>query len=127
MTSPLTVAGSLNYPIDTGQPATVVPLSFIGQYDNNATAVVKVTGTGTMALPFGTVAMAKGLLVKVDTGVDLEPVIVRLNGLAQGADGSFEVSPGGMLFLTSPAPVDGVVSVDVDWTTENVIRFWVFG
>lgn len=127
MSSPFTLVGSLNYPLVTGQASSSVPLTYVGAFDSSVSAVIDLKDTGTTSVSFGSVDMAKGILLQVDAAVDAAPVVVRLNGLAQNDPGSIEVSPGGFIAMGSPIPIDGVVSINLDWTTNNTVRVWIFG
>lgn len=128
MSTPFSWNGVLNLPPDTGQPIQSIEFGGSAQFDGRATAVLKLTGSGTHSVCFGTVAAgAKGILVEVDadsTGL-LSPVNIQVNG--GGAPGQMEVSPGGFWAYFNPSPVAGITSMDIVYTSDATVRVWILG
>ncbi len=125
MTTPYSIAASLNLPGDTTLPAQPIPAIISGFFTSEASAVLNLTGSGTKSVDMGTVGSpgAKVLLVKVDPGVSVSPVQITLDE----ADTPFELSAGGFFLYANPTPAVGITSLDVAHTTACVVRVWVLG
>lgn len=122
MSTPYSASGALSYPADASLPADPISIAASGMFDHEASAVLKLTGTGTKAVDMGTIPNAgvKALLIKVDAGVAVPPVLVTLNG----GDEPIEVAAGGFIFLSNPVPANGVASISVAYTGACVVRIW---
>jgi len=94
------------------------------QFDSANEQVLNLSGSGTAVIPFGTVPAAglKGLLIKVDASTTAAAITVAIDGGTP-----FEVSPGGFVAVGSPAPVAGITSVSIAYTSANKVRVWALG
>jgi len=116
----------LSFPPDLGVPAELVNLIFASGYDQFAWTKLDLVGAGTQVAPLPALgAGARAILVKVDASSTAAPVNLRFNG--GGASGEIEVSPGGFFFLCSGAPVAGVTSMSVVYTSNVTVRTLVLG
>lgn len=122
MSTPYSASGALSYPADASLPADPIGIAASGMFDHEASAVLKLTGTGTKNIDMGTIpgTGVKALLVKVDAGVGVQPVQVTLNG----SDEPIEIGAGGFIFLSNPIPSAGIDSVSVAYTGACVVRVW---
>ena len=88
---------------------------------------IPLQGSGTVDVPLsgGRIRGLKALLVKVDPTSDpaATPIIVKINRHAKGE----EISPGGFMAIGSPLPKDGVKSVSITHTSNNVVKVWALG
>lgn len=126
MGTPFTITGTLNYPPDTGQPVYEQPISLAGSFDSMVPGMVlKFTGSGTVNVPFGSISMLKGYLIRLDSGTGVDPVLVRFNGA--GEDGQTEISAGGGVACISPNPDAGIESIDIVHSTAGTVHVWLFG
>jgi hypothetical protein len=125
--TPFSFTGALQVPGDRGLPQDPIPLNMSSSFTSVNEQVLNLTSAGTMTLPMGTVGNAglKGLLIKVDANADLsaEPVYVKINAETVGE----EVVPGGFKAHGNPAPVAGITSITISWTTPNIVRVWALG
>lgn len=129
MSVPYQVAGSLTFPPDTGAPNLVVQTSGSGQFASRQDGVLNLTGSGNKSVPFGTIpgTGAKGILIEVDPDPAppaRAPVIVKVNG---SSTGGIEVAPGGSIVIHNPKPSSGITQLDIAYTTDNVVRYWLLG
>jgi hypothetical protein len=119
--------GALHVPPDTGVAACPIPIHMAGQFVSKTDVEIPLQGSGTVDVPLGGVGPAglKALLVKVDPTSDpaATPIIVKINGHAKGE----EIAPGGFLAIGSPLPKDGVKSVSITHTSNNVVKVWALG
>ena len=120
MTTPFTLQGSLS----TGS-SELRALSVVGSFSSKAEFELVLTGSGTATVDFGTVTNgAKVVHVEVDEETT-DPVIVRFNG---SVTGGIQVSAGGYIDIGNPAPdVDGVLSMDIDYTSNVVVTVVLLG
>lgn len=125
MSTPFSLEAKLLLPPDVGLPPDPIALSVSSQFDSEADFVLKLTASGTKAVPLGTadVPGLKGLFIKVDASSTAQPVIVRFNGALTG----IEISPGGGFSYASPNPVDGITQLDIDFATAVTVRVWALG
>ena len=125
MSTPYSISGALNYPADASLPADSIPLGASGSFDHEASAVLKLTGSGTQAVDLGTIlaAGAKALLVKVDAGTGVQPVLLTINGGNQ----PLEVAAGGFLLVSNPVPGAGITAVSIAFTAACTVRVWALG
>jgi hypothetical protein len=123
--TPFTFNGTLLIPGDASLPQDPVPFNMTSQFASENKQVLNLVGTGSKAIPFGTVTSVglTGLLLKVDPNPTGQPILVTLNGSLTPV----EISPGGFLVLASPAPVAGVTAITVAWTSTNIVRIWGLG
>ncbi len=126
MSTPYSVSGAFSYPADASLPADAIALTGAGSFDHEASAVLKLTGTGTKTVDMGTIpsAGAKALLVKVDANsVPGLTVLVAINGGTQPV----EIAAGGFLFLSNPVPASGVATVSLTHSGSCTVRVWALG
>jgi len=127
-TAPYTVNGTLDFPPDVGAPNLPIVFSGSGQFRSRPADILNLVGAGTQSVSFGTVpaAGAKIILVEVDPDATntKTPVFVKING---SATGKIEVAPGGCMLIHNPKPVAGVASMDIEFSSDNTVRFWLMG
>lgn len=122
-TNPFQVQGTLTFPPDEGQQQVAIPFGLSNQFTSVLDMRLALIGAGTTAVPFGSVAAAKLLLVEFEAASGAAPVNLLFNG---GTD-DVELSPGGMLLLASPAPTAGVTGLSIVRTTDAVVRVRLLG
>jgi len=127
MSTPFSFSGTLKVPLDLGIPEEMLNVVFSSAYDQYCLSKMDLTGAGTKSVPFGNLGApgAKFVLVKVDATALAAPVNLRWNG--GNSSGQQEISPGGFLLLGSNAPVSGMTSLDIVYTTNVTVRVLVFG
>lgn len=125
MSTPYSISGAFSYPADASLPADPIALAASGSFDHEASAVLKLTGAGTKVVDMGTlpVAGAKALLVKVDPGSGVLPVLLTLNSGTE----PLEVAAGGFILLSNPTPSAGITSVSIAYSGACTVRVWVLG
>lgn len=111
MTVPFSLAGTLIYPPDAGQPQATRSFSGSGQFVSKQESDFSLTGTGTLVVSFGTVGAAKAILLELDA-TSVAAVTVHING---GTD-NIEIAPGGFICYSNPAPGAGITSLSVAYT-----------
>lgn len=124
MSTPFKLTARLDLPGTPGLPQD--PISFIlsAQYDSKMSGeYVLPASTGTQAINFGTLPAAgvKGLLLYYEPSNDSPPIAVTINGGNQ----PIEISTGGFLLVSSPVPVDGVISMSIAYTGAGKVRVWL--
>lgn len=119
MSVAFSLQGALAYPPASGQPAASRPFSVSGNFDSKAEAELVLTGSGTATIGFGTVLLAKAILVSVQ----LSAVLLKLNGSDEG----IEVAAGGFLAYSNPTPDVGIESLDIDYTADAKIQVYILG
>lgn len=126
MSAPYTLSGNVTFSPDIGAPAAPMSLSGSGQFTSLSDGFLSVTGSGSKSIPLGTIpaAGAKAVLIKVDASATGAPIQVKVNG---SVTGTIEVAPGGSLLIHNPSPVTGITSLDITYTSSNLVRFWVLG
>ena len=122
---PFAFQGSFQLAADPSLPVDGIPFNVNGQFVASAEGVANLSGTGTYAGPFGSVAGvgAKGLLIRYDTQPGAANVLVTINGGSQ----ALEISPGGFIVWFNPAPAAGALSVSIAYTASCQLRLWVLG
>jgi hypothetical protein len=127
MSFPVIATLTLSVPPDEGLPPDEMPLVVTLTVDQRSIQKLKLTGSGSKVVDFGTIggAGAKLIVVALDAGVGVLPITCRFNG--GGAVGSQEVSPGGYQVLASPGPVSGNTSLEIFYTANANVRVWIFG
>ena len=110
-------------PDDGGGLVTVGSDSLSGSYATDARYDLTFVSAGSTSLNFGTVGMAKGLLIKFGTGTGYVPVEVRFNGAVSGPSHS----PGSVLFSFDPDPEDGITSIDLVYAGPARVQVWLLG
>lgn len=129
MSLPVSLAGTLRYTANPGQPEQSVAINISMQYTKRSEALLPLTGSGTKDVDFGEVVSpgAKAVVVLVDadpTGA-AQPIMCRYNGGT--ATGQKEVSPGGAEILLSPNPSAGITELSIVHTSSVTVRVWIFG
>src|SRR6185503_14239807 len=110
-------------PPDDGVAAVPIPFGLQVAYVSEAESRLIMTGSGTQAVPFGTVASAKLLLLEYEQDAAGLPILVKFNGSAD----SIELKPGGFLAYGSPDPTSGITSISLVRTGDAVVRVRLFG
>lgn len=122
MPTAFALAGSLDYPPDDGQPVAKRPFSQSGNFDSKAEGDLILSGAGSHTVGFGTVNMAKGVLIEVSP-TSQAPVNLRFNG---GTD-DFEIAPGGFLAYSNPVPVAGIEQMEIIHTMDARVQYRLLG
>jgi hypothetical protein len=127
MATPFTLSGTLSLPPDQGEPIVAIPFRGSGFFESKVDLELKLAGSGTRDVDLGTIGApgAKALVIEVDPSATAAPVGVRINGA--GAPGELEVSPGGFLVYSNPAPQAGVTGLTLVHATEVRVRIRVLG
>lgn len=123
---PFSFVGSLQLSADPTLPPDPIPFNFSGQFTALQASTFEFTGSGSEAVPFGTIPSvgAKGLLISYPVGQSgAASIEVTINGSAD----PIEVTPGGMLLFFSPAPATGIVSCSIAYTATCQVRVWILG
>lgn len=125
-TAPFTLSGTLSFPPDTGQPVVPLPFSASGNFTSKDESILNLTGSGTQSVPLGTIpsAGAKAIMIKMDAGTGLSPIMVKVNGSATGV---IEVAPGGFIVISNPVPVAGITQLDIVYASAATVRITVLG
>jgi hypothetical protein len=119
MPTPFSLAASLTYPPDDGQPAAIRDFSGSGNFDSKVEAELDLSGAGTQSVDMGTVANAKVVLIEVaPDSTNLAPVNVNING---GTD-NVEISPGGSWLYHNPSPTTGISAIDIVYTDAKKVK-----
>jgi hypothetical protein len=125
--TPFTVTTSLQMPVDSGQSSTTITKTVNGQFSGKEIGEFPLQGSGTFSVPLAMMGPAglKVLLIAVDPSTDptATPVVVKVNGQAQG----IEISPGGDIKVASPNPQKGIHAIDIDYTSSNTVKAWALG
>ncbi len=127
MAFPITSTLTLTAPPDEGLPPDELPFVMTASVDQRSTQRLKLSGSSTKTVDFGTIGGtgAKLVIIAVESGTGVLPVSCRFNG--GGSSGSVEVSPGGYLCLASPGPVAGITGLELVHTASANVRIWIFG
>lgn len=123
---PFTASGALLYSPDDGKPQVQHDASHVGQFTQKAEEKLDLTGSGTHAVGFGSIATpgVKAVQIEVDVGLPgQQPILVRVNG---GTD-DIELSPGGFITYCNPNPVAGITSLDIVHTTDVCVQVRLLG
>lgn len=123
---PFAFQGALQLAADQSLPPDPIPFNASGNYNSQSGGLLSLSGGGTVAVPFGTVAApgAKLLAIRYDANQQgAQPVLVSINGGAQ----PLEVSPGGFIVWVNPNPAAGVTSCSIAYTASCQLRVWVLG
>lgn len=122
MATAFSIAGELNYPPDDGQPVGKRVFSQSGNFDSKAESDLVLSGAGTHDVGFGTVEMAKAILIEV-AATALAPINVLING---GTD-EVEIAPGGFLAYSNPDPDVGIESLSIVHTMDAKVQIRILG
>lgn len=123
---PFAFQGALQLAADQSLPPDPIPFNASGQYSSQAGGVLNLSGSGSIAVPFGTVATsgAKLLAIRYDANQQgAASVIASINGGAS----TLEISPGGFIVWVNPTPAVGVTSCSIAYTASCQLRVWVLG
>ena len=121
---------TLTYPSGGGSvsiPAQSLDVPFQGESVNTIDVPALEAMTTSHAVSFGSVAAATGVLVKNDTGQDLD---VKINGAAAV---SHSIPDGGVMFIggltepTTPISSMALITTEAQGATAGQIYTWVFG
>jgi hypothetical protein len=126
-TTPVTFTGTLQIPADSSLPPDQVPFnSAFSVTSAQPDQILNVTGSGTQAVPFGTVAGpgAKLVAVRYDAQQGAAPILLHMNG---DTTHPIELSPGGFIVLASPNPTAGITALTFDYTATCQVKVWIAG
>ena len=119
---PFSLQASVTLAPDDGQPNAILDFSFTGQFSSKMTQKLELSGTGTHAVGFGTIAApgVKAVFLEYlnNAASGLQPVMLTVNG---GTD-DIEVSPGGCWIYCNPNAVAGITSLSIAHTSSATIR-----
>ncbi len=127
MSTPFVAQSILTYPPDDGEAAVDRSNTVNSSYDELAVAKLLLTGASTHSVDFGTIATegAKAIQIEADSA-NTAAVMVQLNG--GGAGGQWEISAGGHIGFSSPAPTAlGVLSMDIVHTVDSTVWVRILG
>lgn len=127
-TTPYQLTASVTFAPDTGAPVIAPTASGSGQFTSRSDGILNLTGSGTQVVPLGTIPSAGAKVLQIEVDPDTNPssrtpIIVKFNGAGTGV----EVAPGGSVQIHNPKPVAGTASLSIDYTSDNVVRFWLLG
>ena len=125
--TPVTFTGTLQIPADSSLPPDQVPFNAVANLlSQQPDQTLNVTGSGTQAVPFGTVASpgAKLVAIRFDAQSGAAPILLHFNG---DTTHPIELTPGGIFVFVSPNPAVGVTSLSFDYTTACQVRVWIGG
>jgi hypothetical protein len=130
MSIPFTYAGTLSYPMDMGIEPTSIPVNFAGNFDSESKATLKLVGTGTQVVDFGTILSTGAKVLQVeydpDTSPAAQPIQLQFNG--GGVPGQIELTPGGFLTFGSTAPTAaGILSLSIVHAANATVRVRILG
>jgi|HubBroStandDraft_1064217.scaffolds.fasta_scaffold226870_2 hypothetical protein len=125
MTTPFSIAATLQLPGDSGLPADPIPFNVSSQFGSLSEMVLNLSGSGTKAVALGTINTpgVVGLLIKMDPSATAQPVQVTVNG----GSTPIEISPGGGFLYANPNPAAGITSLSIAFPTSCVVRIWAMG
>lgn len=123
---PFVFTGTLNIPEAPGLPQDPLPFGATGQYISLAQFVLQPSTTGSKTIDLGTIGApgAKAVLITLDAGVGVSPVVVTINS---SSTGGIEISSGGFMAVGNPTPSAGITVLTFTYTTACTIRSWVLG
>jgi len=124
-TTPFTLSGTLSLPPDDGQPIAPITKALSLAFDKLQESVFSFTGSGNQTVDMGSIVSpgCKAVLISVDAGASVQPVLVKFNGASQG----IELSAGGFLLYGNPTPAAGVTSLILTYANACKVRFWALG
>jgi hypothetical protein len=123
---PFAFNGVLQDAADQSLPQDPIPFNFSAQFTARSSGVLSLSGSGSQALPFGTIGSpgAKAIFIRYDGGQQgALPVLLTLNSDTVPE----EITPGGMFALMNPNPTAGVTSASIAFTASCQIRYWIYG
>lgn len=127
MSTPFTLQSILTYPPDDGEAAVDRTATVQSQYDEKCEFKLKLTGSGSKAVDFGTIDTtgAKAIQIEVDATASA-PIMVRFN--TGDATGQLEISAGGHFDLASPSPTsNGVLAITLVHTAAADVTVRILG
>ena len=127
MSAPLVISATVTTPPVEGAADSPFPLAFTGSYDHLIKYRYTLTGTGTKAVDFGSLATgAKVVIVSVDS--DSSPSAQPVNLVFNGGSDQVEVSQGGFLLFGSPVPTaSGITDLSITYASSVKMYVWIFG
>lgn len=127
MSFPVIATLTLLAPSTEGAVPEELPFVVTLTADQRSVQRLKLAGSGSKVIDFGTIggAGAKLVIIAVETGTGVLPIVCRFNG--GGASGSVEVAPGGYQCLASPGPVAGITALEIFYTAAVNVNVWIFG
>lgn len=124
-TNPAVISGTLTSPPDEGVNPTPVQFGLSISYVSEVESRLIMTGSGSQAVPFGTVGApgAKLILLEYEPDPVAAPILVKFNGGVE----TIELAPGGFIAYGNPTPGSGITSLTLVRTTDAVVRVRLFG
>lgn len=124
--TPFSFSGVLSLTEAPGLPADPIPINMSGQFTQRSGFVFSLTGSGTQSINFGALGSPglKGLLIMLDAGSSVSPILIKING---SSTGGIEISSGGFHAVGSPSPTAGITAISIDYTSACTVRAWVLG
>ena len=124
---PVAFAGQFELAADQSLPQDPIPFNYAGQYTALQYSGLNTTGSGTVAVPFGTLGSPGlvGLLVRYDAPnqADAAPVYLSINAGTE----PLELTPGSFLVYFNANPVAGITAASFAFTSACSLRVWVLG
>jgi len=111
MATPFTLQGTLSYPPDDGQPNALRVFSSSGSYVSKQETEFNIASATTLDIPFGTVIIAKVLLIEV-AQANTAAISIAINGSTDEID----IVPGGIFLFVSPTATTGITSLSITTT-----------
>jgi len=124
MATPFSFSGTLNLPATPGLPLDPIPLLASLEYSKKAEFELEFTGSGTVPVPFGSIASpgAKFIVVMQESTTGAAAVTLRRNASATGGS---EITPGGFVVECNPTPSAGITSLELVHTASGRVRVWL--
>jgi len=124
-TNPIIVQGTVQFPPDEGQQPVPVQFGFSGQYTQVVDSRLSLVGSGTTAVPFGSIDTpgVKVAIIEYEADPAADSILVKFNGSADG----IELKPGGLILYTNPSPATSITEISLVRTTDGVVRVRLFG
>lgn len=125
MSTPFTASATLSLPPDDGQPIAPVTKAQSLTFDSKDEKVYNLTGSGSQTVDMGSIASpgCKAVLISVDSGASVQPVLAKFNGATQG----IEISAGGFLLYANPTPAAGVTALILTYASACKVKVWALG
>lgn len=123
MSTPFSIAGALNLPGDSSLPQQPIPFNGSNNYESKMEGELTFTGAGTKAVPFGTVARAKGFVFRVEQTTGAQPILITTNGGVE----TKELSAGGFWIWYDPSSATGITGISFSHTAAGKVSFWILG
>jgi hypothetical protein len=124
-----TYAGVLSYPMDQGISPCEIPINFAGTFEHEAKGTLKLVGSGTQSVDFGSLISDGAKVIQIEYDADVspasQPVYLQFNGA--GAPGQVELTSGSFFSYGNRAPSAGILSMDIVHAADAVLRVRILG